>query len=86
MIGKKKYNQRDTEWQKKAFEKKSMVNALNDQVVELMSIKKQHEGIIARYWKNQACINNSNNKSQKVRVKVNKIGEDRWEVWVVLLC
>ena len=86
MRGKKKADERATEWRNKAFKKQGIVNALNDQVVEFMSVNKQHEGIIDHYWASQKCINNSNKEMQKLRVEVNRNGGARWEVWVVLLC
>ena len=58
MRGKKKSDEKEAEWRNKAFEKQGMVNSLNDQVVELMSINKQHEGITYYYRARHACINN----------------------------
>ena len=50
------------------------MNALNDQVVELMSINKQHKGIISHYRAIQVCINNSKKEMQKLHAKVNRSG------------
>ena len=63
-----------------------MVNALNGQVVVLMSVNKQHKGIIDNYRASQACINNSNKEMQKVYVKVKRVVGARWGVWVLFLC